>query len=524
MKEVEENELPHGWTHASLYDFSLILMGQSPPSNTYNASGNGLPFYQGKTEFGNMYPVPAKYCSVPNRIANEGDILISVRAPVGPTNLCPSKSCIGRGLAAIRPLDNISSKFVLYLLRNKERKIANEGTGTTFKAISRKVLENLNVFLPPLAEQHRIVAKIEELFSELDNGVAQLKQVQAQLKSYRQSVLKHAFEGKLTEAYRSQPSQTLPPAQELLNAIRQERKDRHRQALKDWQQEVIRWAEAGKVGKKPGKPKAHKELPPLTDEEVEKLPVLPEGWVWVRLGNTIETIFDGPFGSNLKTDDYVEEGIRVIRLENIGYLEFNESKKTFISEEKYRSLEKHTVYSGDIVFSSFIADNIRCVVLPNSIDKAINKADCFCIRNNNGLMSQIYLAYLLSARQSYKNLSLRVHGATRPKINTTQLKELSIPLCSTEEQHQIVQEIESRLSVAEHLERTVEESLRQAEVLRQSILQRAFTGQLVPQDPNDEPAVELLKRIQEEKSGGKKKAVEAKASGMQTDEQLSITF
>ena len=514
MKEVSAAlQLPKGWVKCSLGDIIKVKSGSNLTSQAMIEEGKHS-VYGGNGVSGYF-----------NDFLFEEEKLIigRVGAKCGIVHITKPKSWVTDN-ALVVDFDerNIHKQFLFWCLDNLN--LNKYSASTAQPVISGAKIYKVSLSLPPLAEQHRIVAKIEELFSELDNGVAQLKQVQVQLKSYRQSVLKHAFEGKLTEAYRNQQSQTLPPAQELLNAIRQERKDRHQRALKDWQQAVIRWAETGEHGKKPGKPKAPKELPPLTDEEIEKLPALPEGWAWVRLGNTIETIFDGPFGSNLKTDDYVEEGIRVIRLENIGYLEFNENKETFISEEKYRSLEKHTVYSGDIVFSSFIADNIRCVVLPNSIDKAINKADCFCIRNNNGLMSQIYLAYLLSARQSYKNLSLRVHGATRPRINTTQLKELPIPLCSTEEQHQIVQEIESRLSVAEHLEKTVEESLRQAEVLRQSILQRAFTGQLVPQDPNDEPAAELLKRIQEEKSGGKKKAVEAKASGMQTDEQLSITF
>lgn len=113
------NELPKGWVWTQLGEITEIILGQSPPSATYNENGIGLPFYQGKLEFGNIYPSPKKWCSAPKKIAEEGDVLISVRAPVGPTNICPEKSCIGRGLAAIRGLGGIKSYFILYLMRRK---------------------------------------------------------------------------------------------------------------------------------------------------------------------------------------------------------------------------------------------------------------------------------------------------------------------------------------------------------------------------------------------------------------------
>ena len=527
MKEAEEFQLPRGWERAKLGDICL-----SPQYGfTTKASEQGKTKFLRTTDItsGKINWETVPFCQtepeeVQKYLLKKGDIVISRAGSVGFSYLVKTqtKAVFASYLIRFKPL--IDENFMSYFLKSPSywSQISEKSLGIAVQNVNATKLKEIPINLPPLAEQHRIVAKIEELFSELDNGVAQLRQVQAQLKSYRQSVLKHAFEGKLTEVWRQQYDQ-LPDARELLTAIQQERHTRHQQALKDWQQSVIQWAEAGKPGKKPTKPKAPKELPPLTEKEIAKLFALPEGWGWTRLGSAIEGIFDGPFGSNLKTADYVSQGVRVIRLENIGYLAFDSSKETFISEEKYQFLEKHTVRGGDIVFSSFIADSIRCVVLPHHIKKAINKADCFCIRNESGLVGQSYLSYLLSSRQIYNTLLLQVHGATRPRINTTQLKELPIPLCSTEEQHQIVQEIESRLSVAEHLEKTVEDSLRQAEVLRQSILQRAFTGQLVPQDPNDEPAAKLLKRIQQEKSESPKKSVRTKASN-QTDEQLSITF
>ena len=102
-------QMPPGWVEASLSDIAEITFGQSPPSSTYNEEKQGLPFYQGKLEFGEIYPTPRKWCSVPQKIAEKGDVLISIRAPVGPTNICPERSCIGRGLAAILSIRHIDS-------------------------------------------------------------------------------------------------------------------------------------------------------------------------------------------------------------------------------------------------------------------------------------------------------------------------------------------------------------------------------------------------------------------------------
>ncbi len=141
-----------------LADVAQIIMGQSPPSSTYNTVGEGLPFYQGKTDFGDMYPTPRVYCTEPSRIAETGDILISVRAPVGPTNVSSERSCIGRGISAIRAGKNIDRDFLLYFLRFYEPELAKAGTGSTFAAIAREDLETIKIPLPPLTEQKRIAS------------------------------------------------------------------------------------------------------------------------------------------------------------------------------------------------------------------------------------------------------------------------------------------------------------------------------------------------------------------------------
>ena len=138
-------------------------MGQSPPGETYNTLGNGLPFFQGKAEFGKDYPTRVKWCSQPNRIAEKGDILLSVRAPVGPTNIAIEKCCIGRGLAAIRTNPKVcNQRYLRYYFRRFEDEIAARGVGSTFFAINRTDIERLELSVPPLLDQERIVKLLDE--------------------------------------------------------------------------------------------------------------------------------------------------------------------------------------------------------------------------------------------------------------------------------------------------------------------------------------------------------------------------
>lgn len=183
-----------GWVDSTLGEACELIMGQSPPSSAYNENGEGLPFFQGKTEFGELHPVAVKWCSAPTKTAQPGDVLLSVRAPVGPTNLADQLCCIGRGLAAVRPKNGTLSKYVLYYLRSIAADIDALGTGTTFKAVSGKVLRDVSFPLAPLPQQRRIVEAIELQLGRLDAAVARLQGAKARLKRYKQAVLKAAYD------------------------------------------------------------------------------------------------------------------------------------------------------------------------------------------------------------------------------------------------------------------------------------------------------------------------------------------
>ena len=179
--------------YSKLKDCCFIIAGQSPESKYYNTDGDGLPFFQGKADFGELYPTVRVYCLQPTKIAEKDDILLSVRAPVGPTNLSPGRVCIGRGLTAIRPSEELNLKYLLFYFKYFEAQLQQQGTGTTFKAITQDVIKNLQVPVPPLTEQQRIVARIEELFSQLDSGVETLRKTKRQLAVYRQAIYSSVF-------------------------------------------------------------------------------------------------------------------------------------------------------------------------------------------------------------------------------------------------------------------------------------------------------------------------------------------
>jgi type I restriction enzyme S subunit len=167
----EGDKLPEGWKWRSLSDNSIIkiMMGQSPPGETYKKEHIGLPFFQGCADFGRLYPEPTVWCSAPQRIAEPNDILMSVRAPVGPTNIAKERCCIGRGLTSIRCKEGLSFRYLLLVLRNFEKKISSGGVGSIFDAIGKDEIEAIQFPLPPiLADQMAITNELERKIAQVE--------------------------------------------------------------------------------------------------------------------------------------------------------------------------------------------------------------------------------------------------------------------------------------------------------------------------------------------------------------------
>ena len=489
--------LPKNWTTARIADVASVVMGQSPPSSTYNSIGDGLPFFQGKADFGEIYPSISAWCAKPSKVAKANDILLSVRAPVGSTNLAPSACCIGRGLAAVRPDKGVSLKFLLYALRRFAGELDAKGTGTTFKAVSSRVVREFMLPIPPHAEQVRIANFLDGIFADLDAGIAALQRCQEKLGIYRASLLKAAVEGDLTADWRSEHPDA-EPASKLLQRILAERRER-------WEQEQLRtYAEKGKAPPKNWKAK-YKE--PVAADQSD-LPSLPTGWEWATLDQLAApekyALTDGPFGSNLKTSHYTASGPRVIRLQNIGDGEFLDAE-AHISRDHFQALKKYEVRPGDVVFAALGNNLPRSCVLPDHVGPAIVKADCVRFRPSP-LMSAACINYFVNANPTRHRAKRLIHGVGRPRLNLRSLRTVAIPVSCFEEQCAIAEAVRNQLAGIQQLETTLAHKLAIATTLRQSVLHHAFSGKLVPQNPNDEPASKLLERIANEREARQRKA------------------
>ena len=162
----------------------IINMGQSPDSSTYNKNENGLPFFQGNADFGVQYPEIRMWCSEPTKVAQEGDILISVRAPIGAMNIANCECCIGRGLAALTVKKDVCErKYLWYALSNKVEELNAKGTGSTFKAINKKILEETEIPLPPLDEQRKIAAVLDKVSDLIARRRQQLDKLDEMVKA-----------------------------------------------------------------------------------------------------------------------------------------------------------------------------------------------------------------------------------------------------------------------------------------------------------------------------------------------------
>ena len=482
-KETTGGPLPPAWATTTLYNICTVIQGQSPPGSTYNTDGNGLPFLQGKAEFGDTYPVAKKWCSEPSKIAEPEDVLISVRAPVGPTNLAPVKSCIGRGLAAIRPEGSVPSKYVLYSLRASEEELRSRATGTTFEAIRGDTLRSHRIPLPPLPEQHRIVAEIEKQFTRLDASVESLKRAQANLRRYRASILKSACEGTLvaTEAELARAEgRDYEPADGLLERILAERRAR-------WESQE----------KKRGK---YKE--PVAPD-TSALPELPEGWVWATVEQLIER---SEYGTSVKCD-YGSVGPPILRIPNIAAGEIDLSDVKYSTKDLLLDNES-ALQPGDILMCRTNGSvNLvgRTAVIRTKLEPLYGFAS-YLLRFRLLEAEILPLWIHIYSNSRLGRAFVEIHAASsagQNNVSLTLIHGMPIPLLPLAEQHRIVAEVQRRLSVIQQSEAVVEASLARAERLRQSILKQAFSGQLVPQDPNDEPASALLERITAERQAAK---------------------
>lgn len=374
----------------------------------------------------------------------------------------------------------------------------NQVRNDTHKRYWISVYAKKKILLPPLVVQNAILSKIEALFSDLDNGIANFKKAQEQLKIYRQAVLKKAFEGELTKVWREKQNH-LPTAEELLKQIKEERQIHYNQQIEEWKKAVKEWEKNGSVGKKPLKPKKLTELSKLKDEAIAELPELPSKWVYDYLAYAGE-LARGKSKHRPRNDKKLFDG------------EYPFFQTGDVKAQKVLKHFTQTYNEVGLKQSKLWKKGTLCITIAANIAETgfLGIDACFpdSIVGYNPYEKIVDARYIDYFFQSAKNKISAFAPATAQKnINLTTLENLVIPFCSLEEQTQIVQEIESRLSVCDKMEQSINESIEKAEALRQSILKKAFEGKLLSeaeiaqckQAADYEPASDLLKKIQAEK-------------------------
>jgi type I restriction enzyme S subunit len=430
-------ELPVGWEKVELEQFAFVNMGQSPKGEFVNQNSDGIPFYQGKAEFGKSYPTPRKNCIKPTKIAVKNDILLSIRAPVGPTNLCPEESCIGRGLAAIRSYEKQSQTYLLYYFNNIEPWLSQQGTGSTFRAISGSFLKKVEVRVAPLNEQIRIANKLDSLLAKVEAAQTRLDKIPTLLKRFRQAVLAAATSGELT---------------------------------KEWRGNIA----------------AH------------------SNWKSLSLIDVVET--KPRNGKSPKGVNY-ETKIKNLTLSAVTPGYFVEGKFKFIDLEV--PMDSHLwVKNGDILIQR--ANTIEYVgisALYQGVDNKYVYPDLIMKCRANEKILPHFLHYSLLAGNTRKYFRENATGTAgnMPKINQKIVCLTPVMVPPIEEQKQIVKQVESLFALADKVDKQYQQARQRTDKLTQSLLAKAFKGELVPQDPNDEPAEKLLVRIQAER--GKQKPV-----------------
>ena len=330
--------------------------------------------------------------------------------------------------------------------------INTRAKGVGIPHVDPNILWNYDLLIPPKATQQAIVSKIEELFSEIEKGIESLFTAQQQLKTYRQSVLKWAFEGKLT------------------NSLNHDSYDLH----EDYDLTIAAEDEADyKTEKNHGSQNNH-------INHSSKKGELPKGWKIVSIVDLAEknkhALKAGPFGSSLKKEFYVEKGYKIYGQEQVikddaFYGDY------YINEEKYQELNSCKIKPFDILIS-LVGTVGKVLLLPANCKAGIINPRLIKISLDKKVYSPKFFKYYFESSFVKSFYKAETRGTTMDVLNLGIIKTIPFPLCSIEEQNNIVEEIESRLSVADKMEESINQSLEHAEALKQSILKKAFEGKL----------------------------------------------
>jgi type I restriction enzyme S subunit len=370
--------------------------------------------------------------------------------------------------------DGALSRWLMHSINTKEVRvaIAAQAGGTTRQRIAGGRLKQLPLPVPPLPEQRRIVAKIDSLSAKSKRARDHLDHIPRLVEKYKQAILAAAFRGDLTREWRRSRK-----TNEIANSLDDVRRQRIRSNLTSQR--------ARALGSLPN-PKPN-------------LPSIPKGWAWACIeeiaADEPRSIQSGPFGSSLLHSEFRKEGRLVIGIDNVQDGHFSLGSQNRISNDKFVELQRFEACPNDILITVMATVGRVCVVPPD-IEPAIITKHVYRIGVDMRLALPKFVMHgLQGAEVALEHMGANTRGQTRPGINGEILKSLFLPLPSLTEQRKILNLIETGFAWIERLAADATSARKLIDNLDQAILAKAFRGELVPQDPNDEPASELLERI-----------------------------
>lgn len=469
-------ELPIGWKATTLGDVANWGSGGTPSRSNPEFFNGTIPWIKTGELGDKVLRKVSEHISEDAirkssaKVFSAGSVGIAMYgATIGKLSIFGIDASTNQACAVAKPHENLlNNEFLYYYLLSERRALIDSGKGGAQPNISQGILKEWPILLPPLNEQHRIVAKIETLFSELDNGIEALKTAREQLKVYRQAVLKHAFEGKLTAQWREENKDKLESPEQLIARIQQERQARYQQQLQDWQVAVKAWEENGKVGKKPGKPKS----PTAPKDKLEHDFEVPVEWAILDLE---ALAFESILGKMLDKEKNLGSDRPYLGNINVRWGEFNLDNLKSMKIEDYE-VERYSLKAGDLVICEG-GEPGRCAIWKDKeqtvfIQKALHRVRF--TESYEPRFAFYYLVYSTPLERVIKHFT----GTTIKHLTGTGLSKIQFPICTVSEQKEVINILDSSLSEVGFMEKEIDDQIKKSEALRQSILKKAFSGQL----------------------------------------------
>jgi type I restriction enzyme S subunit len=474
------SELPETWAECTIGEVCKVVGGGTPPSkdpdNFTDDGGMSWITPADLSGYRKKYIKRGRRNLTPEGLANSsakpiptGTVLFSSRAPVGYVVIAANEVATNQGFKSfLVPLD-FDSSYLYYYLRHIKPEAEARATGTTFKELSGSAAAKLPLLIAPSREQKRIADKLDAVLARVDTCRERLDRVPHILKKFREAVLETAVSGKLTEEWR----EVHPLSQSAEEMVQQRGSSR-----------------AGRL-------RVRAEGAAVTNLD---LPELPSSWAWIsnhRLAADSESaICAGPFGTIFKAKDFRSEGVPIIFLRHVAAGQYLTTKPGYMDERMWReNHQPYSIFGGELLVTKLGDPPGTACIYPKGRGVAMVTPDVMKMTVDEAVALPRFLMYYFNSRISQGVTRQLAFGVTRLRIDLSMFKHFPIPLPPLAEQSEVVRRVDELFELADALYRKYRASSERISNITPSLLAKAFRGKLVPQDPNDEPAGEMLERI-----------------------------